>query len=170
LAAAARGARVTAVDRSRRAVWTTRLNAWRADLRVRAVRGRTYGPVGGQRFHLIVSNPPYVPSPAADLPARGPARAWAAGPDGRTVLDEICDQAARHLHPGGAILLVHSSLIDEHLTLARLEAAGLTEADVVERHRGPLGPLMREQQALGTVPAEATEEDVVIVRAVARPS
>jgi release factor glutamine methyltransferase len=167
LAAAAEGARVTAVDVSRRAVWTTRLNARRAGLAVRVVRGRTFAPVGDRRFDLIVSNPPYVPSPDDDLPTRGPARAWAAGPDGRAVLDEICDGAARHLYPGGVLLVVHSSLIDEHVTLARLEAAGLARASVVERHRGPLGPLMRAQQALGTVPAEVTEEDVVIIRAVA---
>ena len=168
VAAAECGARVTAVDVSRRAVLTTWLNARRHGRRVRVRRGRLFEPVGERRFDLIVSNPPYVPCPDEDLPDRGPSRAWAAGPDGRAVLDQICDEAPRHLHPGGAVLLVHSSLIDEHATLARLEVAGLADATVIERHHGPLGPLMREQQETGIVPPDVTEEDVVIIRATAR--
>jgi release factor glutamine methyltransferase len=167
LAAARTGADVTAVDVSRRAVWTVRLNARRHGLRVRARRGRSFAPVAGQRFDLVVSNPPYVPSPADDLPARGASRAWEAGRDGRLVLDRLCDEVPRHLRPGGAVLLVHSSLIGEQATLDRLAAAGLLEVSVVERRRGPLGPLMRAQQEAGTIPPDVDEEDVVIIRGVA---
>ena len=167
LAAARRGARVTAVDVSRRAVATVRLNALRRGLPVRARRGRSFGPVAGQRFDLIVSNPPYVPSQRGSLPTRGASRAWAAGPDGRAVLDELCDEAPRHLRPGGAVLLVHSSLIGEDLTVARLRAAGLVEVEVVERRRGPLGPLMRAQQRAGAIPADVDHETVVVIRGAA---
>ena len=159
---------MTAVDVSLRSVLTVRLNARRHRVRIRAVRGVLFEPVHGQRFDCIVSNPPYVPSPDDVLPRRGASRAWAAGRDGRKVLDQICDDAPRHLRPGGTLLLVHSSLIDEDATVARLQRAGLAEASVVERHRGALGPLMREQQRLGTVPATITGEDVVIIRGVAR--
>ena len=164
LAAATTGAEVTAVDVSRRAVWTVRLNARRNGLRVRALRGRSFAPVAGERFDLVVSNPPYVPSPRADVPARGASRAWEAGHDGRLVLDHLCDEVPAHLRPGGAVLLVHSSLIGEAETLHRLRRAGLVDVEVVERHRGPLGPLMRAQQAAGRLPADVAEEDVVIIR------
>src|SRR3546814_2578425 len=49
LSAAKLGADVTAVDVSRRAVLTVRLNAWRHHLRVRAQRGRSFEPVAGER-------------------------------------------------------------------------------------------------------------------------
>jgi release factor glutamine methyltransferase len=166
LAAAESGADVTAVDLSRLAVWTARANARRNRLRLRACRGRLFEPVAGERFDVITGNPPYVPAPSDELPSRGLERAWAAGRDGRAVLDEICDLAPAHLRPGGVVLLVHSSLIDEQASVDRLRAGGL-DAEVAERHRGPLGPLMREQQEAGTIPADVDEEDVVIVRGVA---
>lgn len=169
IAAARAGAAATAVDVSRRAVLTVRLNARLNGVRVTAVRGRLFEPLGSARFDVIVSNPPYVPSPQEELPRRGPSRAWAAGRDGRAVLDEICDHAARHLRPGGVLLLTHSSLIGEDITVDRLAAAGLGEIQVVARQPGPLGPLMRAQQRQGTVPSGIVEEEVVIVRATGQP-
>jgi release factor glutamine methyltransferase len=167
LTAAREGADATAVDVSRRAVLTVRLNAWRNGVRVRALRGRSFEPVGDERFDIVVSNPPYVPSPREDVPPRGASRAWEAGPDGRIVLDALCDEAPRHLRPGGVFLVVHSSLIDEDATIGRLRAAGLNDTSVVERHRGPLGPLMWAQQEAGMVPADVDHEDVVVIRATA---
>jgi release factor glutamine methyltransferase len=126
--------------------------------------------VAGERFDLIVSNPPYVPSPRPDLPRRGPSRAWEAGHDGRLILDTLCDEAPAHLRPGGAILLVHSSLIGTDDTLDRLRRAGLVDVEVRTSVRGPLGPLMRAQQAAGMIPSDIDEEDVVIIRACAPPA
>ncbi|NIK58996.1 HemK2/MTQ2 family protein methyltransferase [Kribbella shirazensis] len=166
LTAAECGAETTAVDVSRRALLTVRLNALRAGVQVRTLRGRTYGPVAGERFDLIVSNPPYVPSPRPDVPRFGACRAWEAGHDGRIVLDALCDGAPAHLRPGGALLVVHSSLIGIDETLARLRRAGL-KVEIRARVRGPLGPLMRAQQAAGTIPAGIEEEDVAIIRACA---
>jgi release factor glutamine methyltransferase len=170
LTAAECGASTTAIDVSRRALLTVRLNAVRTGLRIRTLRGRTFAPVAGERFDLIVSNPPYVPSPRPDLPRRGASRAWEAGHDGRIVLDALCDQAASHLRPGGALLLVHSSLIGTNATLERLRQAGLIDVEVRARERGPLGPLMRAQQAAGTIPSDIDEEDVVVIRASAPPT
>ncbi|WP_432941302.1 methyltransferase [Kribbella sp. CA-253562] len=167
LTAAQCGADTTAVDVSRRALLTVRLNARRAGVSVRTRRGRTFGPVAGERFDLIASNPPYVPSPRPDVPRRGASRAWEAGHDGRIVLDAICDGARGHLTPGGVLLLVHSSLIGTEKTLDRLRRAGLVDVEVRSSVRGPLGPLMKAQQAAGTIPADVEEEDVVIIRAVA---
>jgi release factor glutamine methyltransferase len=144
-----------------------RLNALRVGVSVRTRRGQTFGPVAGERFDLIASNPPYVPSPRPDVPRRGASRAWEAGHDGRIVLDAICDEAPAHLTPGGVLLLVHSSLIGTDKTLDRLRQAGLVDVEVRSSVRGPLGPLMKAQQAAGTIPADVDEEDVVIIRAVA---
>jgi release factor glutamine methyltransferase len=164
--AARAGGDVTAVDVSRRAVASARLNAALHRVRVRAVRGDLFGPVADRRFDFVVSNPPYLPGPDDSLPRRGPARAWEGGVRGRLLLDRICSEASAHLNPGGSLMLVHSSLTGTEETLERLRAAGLA-ADVVARRRGPLGPLMLERaEALerrGLLePGDRTEELVVI--------
>lgn len=164
VAAARRGGEVTAVDVSRRAVLTVRVNARLNGVRVRAVRGDLLAPVGGRSFHLIAANPPYLPG--AEPPPTGPARAWEAGPDGRAILDRILTDAPGHLAPGGELLLVHSSVCGVEETLSALRAAGL-EAEVRARRRGPLGPLLRaridELAARDLLPDGRAEEDVLVI-------
>jgi release factor glutamine methyltransferase len=164
---AATGAQVAAIDVSRRSVATVQLNAVLRGLRVRALRGSLFEPVAAETFDLIATNPPYVPAPTDDLPDRGRERAWDAGRDGRALIDPICDAAPRHLKPGGAILIVHSSLCGTDLTLERLTAAGL-DAEVVARERGPLGPLMlarvEQLEATGALKPGEREEDLVVIR------
>src|SRR5947209_11184511 len=140
-AAMAHRAEAVAIDVSRRAVWAARLNARANGVRVRALRGDLFTPVAGERFDLIASNPPYLPGPADHLPHRGPARAWEGGVHGRVFIDRICDEAASHLVPGGALLLLQSSVCDIPATLARLAGNGL-ESEVVFTHHGPLGPIL----------------------------
>lgn len=167
LAAAAAGADVVAVDVSRRSVATVALNARLRRLRVRALRGSLFEPVGAQRFDVIATNPPYVPAAGDTLPTRGAARAWDAGHDGRALIDPICDAAADHLAPGGAILIIHSSLCGVGATVARLERTGLS-VDIPVRRRGPLGPLMvarvDQLEASGALRPGEREEELVIVR------
>lgn len=164
--AALNGAAATAVDVSRRAVLTARLNARLNGVSVRAVQGDLLAPLEEERFDVIVSNPPYVPAQTDATPS-GPARAWVGGPDGRAVLDRVCEQAPRHLRPGGALLLVHSSVCGERLTLDRLAANGL-EAQVVARRRGPLGPLLAERaeelERRGLLEPGARLEELLVVR------
>ncbi|MEU3823661.1 HemK2/MTQ2 family protein methyltransferase [Streptomyces sp. NPDC030392] len=168
LAAARRGARVTAVDRSWRAVLTTRLHAALAGQRVRVLHGDLLEPAAGRRFDLIVCNPPYVPSPRQRPPRRGAAVAWDAGPDGRAVLDRICDGAPALLRPSGALLLVQSALSGVAPTLGRLERAGLT-ATVVRRSVVPFGPVLRERsgwlEQQGLIEPGQEKEELVIIRA-----
>jgi release factor glutamine methyltransferase len=167
--AALGGARVvTAVDVSRRAVLTIRLNAALNRVTVRALRGDLFAAVAGERFDAIVANPPYVPAPTDELPARGRARAWDAGRDGRALLDRIIDHARTYLRPGGLLLFVHSSLLGLEPTLDALRARGLA-ADVAVREHGPLGPLMNGRrahlEAAGMLATGEREEDVLVVRA-----
>lgn len=121
LRAALLGARTTAVDISRRAVATARLNASIAGLPVAVHRSDLLSAVRGRRFDAVVSNPPYVPSPRPSLPRRGTERAWDAGLDGRALVDRICDAAPDALKPGGLLLMVHSALSDPEASLRRLE-------------------------------------------------
>jgi release factor glutamine methyltransferase len=167
VAAACAGAgKVTAVDVSRRAVLTAWINARLNRVSIRALRGDLFAPLYGERFDLIVSNPPYVPA-ADELPKRGAARAWDAGRDGRALLDRICVQVPARLRPGGAVLVVHSSFCDADRTLRMLAEGGLV-AEVVMRSRGPLGPLLRERSATleqrGLLPPGAREEEIVLIQ------
>jgi release factor glutamine methyltransferase len=169
LTAALRGARsVTAVDVSRRALMTVRMNARLNRVRVRTVRGNLFDAVAGQRFDAIVSNPPYVPSETDELPDRGPQRAWEGGRDGRVVLDRLIEQAPEHLRPGGFLLLVSSSVLGTDRTLRMLAEGGL-DAEVVARRRGPLGPLMSARvhalEADGLLAPGQRHEDIVVIRA-----
>jgi release factor glutamine methyltransferase len=171
LTAALSGARaVTAVDVSRRAVLAARLNARFNGVAVRARRSDLFSALRGQRFDVIVSNPPYVPDPRGDrLPSRGPRRAWDAGSDGRIVLDRLIAEAPAHLAAGGTLLVVHSEICGTDATLDRLRAVGL-RPHVAARHHGRLGPLMAERVAHlrrgGALAPGQTEEEVVVVSAV----
>jgi release factor glutamine methyltransferase len=168
IAAARHGCRhVTAVDVSRRAVLAARCNARLNGVRVQSIRGDLFEPVRGQRFDLIVSNPPYVPTPTGEIPQRGLSRAWEAGTDGRVFLDRICAQAGTHLRPGGVFLLVHSSISGEAPTISALKAQGLA-VSVVVRHRGGLGPIvqaradwLRRQKLLHA----DDQEEMLVIRA-----
>jgi release factor glutamine methyltransferase len=164
-AALAAARSVTAVDVSRRALATAHLNARLNGVRVRTRRGRLLEAVPGETFDLIVSNPPYLPSPGA-LPTRGTARHTEAGPDGRTLLDRLIAQAPHHLAPGGALLVTHSSVNDEQRTLDRMREAGL-EPEVLERRRGPLGPLLAARapamERAGLLEPGVREEDILVV-------
>lgn len=166
-AACAGAADVTAVDVSRRAALTAWINARLNGVSIRARRGDLFAPLYGERFDLIVSNPPYVPAADDELPTRGRARAWDAGRDGRALLDRICAQAPARLRPGGAVLIVHSSVCDTDRTLAMLARGGLV-AETVLRSRGPLGSLLRERSAMlerrGLLPPGAGEEEIVVIQ------
>jgi release factor glutamine methyltransferase len=168
IVAAQQGAReVFAIDVSRRAVLAARLNGRLNGVAIQSRRGDLFEPIDGQSFDLIVSNPPYIPSIGDKLPARGLARAWEAGRDGRAILDRICDQAPKHLKPGGVVLLVHSSMCSEAATLDALAKQGLRSA-TVDRRRGRIGRVTHSRKdilaARGLLP-EGEYEETIVVRA-----
>ncbi|MFF1966488.1 HemK2/MTQ2 family protein methyltransferase [Streptomyces sp. NPDC058232] len=168
LHAARLGARVTAVDISRRAVASARLNAALARLPISVHRGDLLSQLPGQSFDVLVSNPPYVPSPSLSLPRRSASRAWDAGLDGRILIDRICAAASSALRPSGVLLMVHSELSGSEETVRRLARAEMS-ASVIDRMTIPFGPVtcarLRWLRARGLVPADVDREELVIIRA-----
>lgn len=168
LTAALRGVEhVTAVDESRRALATVRINARLNGVRVRTLRGNLFEPVGSERFDVIVSNPPSEPAERDALPMWCRSRAGDAGRDGRGLLDRLLREAPAHLKPGGLLLVTHSSLLGSERTQELLAAGGL-DVDVLLRRRGPLGPLTaarrEDLERQGMLTPGQRDEEVVIVR------
>ncbi|MGE5384781.1 MAG: peptide chain release factor N(5)-glutamine methyltransferase [Betaproteobacteria bacterium] len=104
-------ARMMAVDVSQEALVVAAANAQRlaADVDFRA--GSWYAPLAGERFHLIVSNPPYVAEGDPHLDLNGlpyePRSALTDGGDGLGCLRVIVGGAMAHLEPGGWLLFEH---------------------------------------------------------------
>ncbi|MFI1226602.1 MULTISPECIES: HemK2/MTQ2 family protein methyltransferase [unclassified Streptomyces] len=168
LHAARLGARVTAVDISRRAVASARLNTALTRPPVTVRRGDLFRALPGRMFDAVVSNPPYVPAPGPSVPRHGAGRSWDAGPDGRVILDRVCDDAFAALRPGGVLLLVQSGLSRPDETLGRLSAAGL-EVSVTDRVTIPFGPVTRGRvawlRARGLLGDSPDREELVVIRA-----
>ena len=104
-------ARLTAVDVDYAAVSVARANASRHRARVRFFCGDWFGALPGERFDLIVSNPPYV---AAGDPHLGlgdvrfePQRALVGGADGLDCIRAIVAKAGAHLRAGAWLLFEH---------------------------------------------------------------
>jgi len=76
--------------------------------RVTLRRGDLFGPIGGARYDLIISNPPYVDAQGmAALPREcraEPSLAFDGGADGLDIINRILQQASRHLTPQGGLL------------------------------------------------------------------
>jgi release factor glutamine methyltransferase len=101
---------VTALDRDAAALAVARENAARLDLEIRCVESNWFDALRGERFDLIVSNPPYVRSTDAEL--AGPLRfeprlALDGGRDGLAAYRALMRAARRHLAPEGVLLLEH---------------------------------------------------------------
>jgi release factor glutamine methyltransferase len=124
--AARAGARVVATDIVPTAVETIRANAVLNGVAVDARLGDAYAPVAGERFDLIASNPPQMPTPPGR--ARGDATAAAdnGGLDGWEVLDRIIAGAPDHLTAGGRLVFTIFAFLGRKAALAKCEAAGLS--------------------------------------------
>jgi len=111
LSVAPRAARVVAVDIGARAAALARLNAALNDAaNVEVRQGDLFAPVRGERFDLVVANPPFVPAPI-----RGPAY-HSGGPRGDRVLRRVVTGLGAHLRAGGRALVI------SHLALRRGES------------------------------------------------
>jgi release factor glutamine methyltransferase len=123
--------RVTAVDSAPDALALARENARSLGIgNVAFAEGNWFTPVAGERFDLIVSNPPYVAAQDPHL-AQGdlrhePRAALIGGLDGLDALRTIVAGALEHLRPRAALLLEHGH--DQGAACRNLlEGAGIRE-------------------------------------------
>lgn len=107
-------ARLIAVDLSPEALAVATENATRLGARVEFRAGDWYSPLAGERYDLLVSNPPYVVhgDPHLDLNGlpfepQGALTDGIAGGDGLACIRALVSGAARHLTPGGWLWFEH---------------------------------------------------------------
>jgi ribosomal protein L3 glutamine methyltransferase len=85
------------------------INLHRLADRVSLRQGSLWSPLEGERFDLVLCNPPYVNAASmAELPAEfkhEPVSALAGGNDGMDLIRQIVAGARAHLNPGGLMLL-----------------------------------------------------------------
>ncbi len=103
-------ARVVGCDVSGDALEVARANGERLGVEVEWVASDMLSGVGGRRFHLVVSNPPYVA--AGEIDALEPeVRDWeprgatVAGETGLEAIERLVAQVPAALEPGGALVL-----------------------------------------------------------------
>lgn len=129
-------------DLSEEALEAARENAVRLGLQERAVfrQGDLWEPVGDERFDLIVSNPPYVPTdviPTLEPEVRcgEPYAALDGGEDGLVFYRRILKEAAGHLKPSG-IILVESGFDEAAQIAALMQDQKLREIRTVKDYGG----------------------------------
>ncbi|MCD5977858.1 MULTISPECIES: peptide chain release factor N(5)-glutamine methyltransferase [Pseudomonas] len=103
---------VTAVDRVLEAVALAERNRQRLHLdNARVLSSHWFSSLEGQRFDLIISNPPYIAAEDPHLAAGDvrfePSSALVAGSDGLDDLRMIIEQAPNYLNDDGWLLLEH---------------------------------------------------------------
>lgn len=109
LAEAFADAEVDATDVSAGALEVALSNVEDYDLadRINLIQSDLFADLGGRRYDLIVTNPPYVDAVAmAALPAEyqhEPQLALASGIDGLDAVSRILREATKHLNPGGLL-------------------------------------------------------------------
>ncbi len=105
-------AEVVAVDASSAALEVAQFNAKRLGLsNVRLLLSDWFTALNGERFDIIVSNPPYIAADDVHL-SQGDVRfephsALASGADGLEGIRRITEQAREHLNVNGWLLLEH---------------------------------------------------------------
>ncbi len=125
--AARRARRVVAIDINPAAVRCAAANALLNNLQsVMEVRqGDLYGPVDGERFDVILFNPPFLfGTPTSDLD-----QAWRSN----DVAERFAEGLLRHLNPGGYALILLSTYSDMTRFVAALDQPHLSLAVVAER-------------------------------------
>jgi release factor glutamine methyltransferase len=146
------GCRVTATDSSPAALAVAQGNALRHGLEnIEFVAGDWCSALNGNRFALIVSNPPYIPAGDPHL-AQGDVRfeprgALAAGEAGLDALRDIVRCAAGHLAGPGWLLLEHGYNQGEAISML-LGEAGYRDISDHSDHAG-LGRVARARRPAG---------------------
>jgi release factor glutamine methyltransferase len=123
--AARAGATVVATDVVPAAVESIRANAALNRLTIDARLGDGWAPVGDERFDLICTNPPQMPTPPGRERDDAEAAADNGGRDGWALLDRVIERAAEHLRPGGRLVFSIFEFLGPKAAHAKLERAGL---------------------------------------------
>ena len=123
-------AHVVATDSSAAALAVAQRNAVKHGLEVEFRHGRWLEPLAGERFDLIVANPPYVAANDRHLAHLHfePMDALIGGSDGLDEIREIARAAPGHLVTGGRLLLEHG-MGQERVVRDLLDLAGLEEIE-----------------------------------------
>jgi len=102
-------AALVATDASAAALGVAGANAARLGLELAFALGSWWAALPGERFDLVLGNPPYIAEGDPHLPAlrHEPISALTSGGDGLDALREIIVGAGEHLEPGGWLLLEH---------------------------------------------------------------
>lgn len=121
-------ARVVGVEASAEALEVARRNGARLGLAVEWREGHWYAALAGERYDLLVSNPPYVAERDPHLAALAyePRQALVAGADGLDALRDIATGAYTHLNDAGWLLVEHG-LGQDAAVRALLREGGLEE-------------------------------------------
>ncbi|MCX7157553.1 MAG: peptide chain release factor N(5)-glutamine methyltransferase [Rhodocyclales bacterium] len=132
-------AQVTAVDASAAALEVAQENAERLGATLRLLQSNWFDQLPGERFDLIVANPPYIAAADPHLAAgdlrHEPAAALSSGADGLDAIRRIIAAAPAHLTPGGQLWLEHG--YDQAEAVRELlAAAGLSD---IGQHRDLAG-------------------------------
>jgi ribosomal protein L3 glutamine methyltransferase len=104
-------AKVDAVELSADALKVAERNVadYRLGDRVRLLQGDLFAPITGERYDLIISNPPYVTNAAVDaFPPEfkaEPAMAHRGGDDGMDIVRRILAEAGRYLTADGVLVV-----------------------------------------------------------------
>jgi HemK-related putative methylase len=130
LVAARRAAHALGTDINPEAVRALKINALlnRLEDRVEARQGDLFAPVAGERFDLILFNPPYFAGEASEP--------WDyAWRDVNQVRARFVAEAARHLAPGGRVLICDSDVavdcMDQALAAAGFRVTALRARTIV---------------------------------------
>lgn len=128
LFAAKRARRVIAVDINAAAVRCASINAQlnRLEDKIEARHGDLFEPVAGERFDLILFNPPF----RRGEPRNDRDRAWRS----IGVAERFADGLDRHLKPAGCALLLLSTYADSEIFLAPLRRQGHRVSVLTEGH------------------------------------
>ncbi len=124
-------ARVTATDSTPDAIAIASENACTLGVHnIDFARGDWFAAIGGERYDVIVSNPPYIAQDDPHLRQGDlrfePRNALAAGPDGLDCIRVIVTQANNHLGSGGWLMFEHG-YDQAGRCRALLDAAGFAE-------------------------------------------
>jgi HemK-related putative methylase len=166
--AARAGARVVATDIVPAAVDAIRANAALNGVAVDARVGDVFAPVAGERFDLVCSNPPQMPTPPGRERDDAEAAADNGGADGWALLDRVIQGAHDHLVPGGRLVFSIFEFLGLKTAHEKLEAAGLAPRVIAQETQSFPRIGYERLEHLRTIDREATLPAHGLPRAVAR--